>query len=88
MRTCLGCRVVDRKSEMVRLAVSDGAVVPDSRSRLGGRGGYLHQRRECLDGFVKSKVREFRSLRYGIGRTARVQLADAIGGLASSGKGD
>lgn len=79
---------MDRKSAMVRLAASGGAATLDHRSRLGGRGGYLHQRQECLDGFVKSKVREFRSLKCGIERTARVQLVDAIGRLASSGKGD
>ncbi len=88
MRTCLGCRVVDRKSAMVRLAVIGGDVVPDRQSRLGGRGGYLHRRAECLDRFVKSKVREFRSLGCGVGRSARMQLADAIGRLASHGKGD
>ena len=79
---------MDQKSAMVRLAATDGAATLDHRSRLGGRGGYLHQRPECLEGFVKSKVREFRSLRCGIERTARVQLVDAIGRLASSGKGD
>jgi predicted RNA-binding protein YlxR (DUF448 family) len=67
---------------MVRVAATGAAVTLDPRGRLGGRGAYLHQRPECLERFVKSKVREFHSLKRGIDRDARIQLAMAIDRLA------
>jgi predicted RNA-binding protein YlxR (DUF448 family) len=56
---------------MVRLAAVDGVVRADQRRRLGGRGGYLHPRRECLDRFARSRTREYRSLRVVLARAAR-----------------
>jgi predicted RNA-binding protein YlxR (DUF448 family) len=63
--------VRDAQSAMVRLAAIDGAVRVDEARRLGGRGGYLHPRRECLDRFARTKTREFRSLRVPLDRNAR-----------------
>ncbi len=73
---------------MMRIAAADGGVALDPRGRLGGRGAYLHRRRECVDSLVKSKVREFRSLKRGIDREARAQLAMAMNRLAISGTRD
>jgi predicted RNA-binding protein YlxR (DUF448 family) len=56
---------------MLRLAALAGSVRPDEARRLGGRGGYLHPRRECLDRFARAKTREFRSLRVPLDRGAR-----------------
>jgi hypothetical protein len=70
-RTCLGCQTRDAQAAMVRLAAVDGAVRADERRRLGGRGGYLHARRECLDRFARARTREFRSLRVVLDRGAR-----------------
>jgi len=67
---------------MVRVAATGAAVTLDPQGRLGGRGAYLHQRPECLERFVKSKVREFRSLKRRIDRDARIQLVMAINSLA------
>jgi len=63
---------------LVRLATLDGAVVADLTGRLPGRGGYLHPRRECLEQFVGSKVREFRSLRRSIDPAERRAIAQTI----------
>jgi predicted RNA-binding protein YlxR (DUF448 family) len=73
---------------MVRIAAPGAVVTLDPQGRLGGRGGYLHRRPECLERFVKSKVREFRSLKRGIDREARAQLAMAMDRLAISGTRD
>jgi len=67
---------------MVRVAAAGAAIELDPQGRLGGRGGYLHRRPECLERFVKAKVREFRSLRRSIDRQARIGLAEGIGRLA------
>jgi len=61
----------DAQAVMVRLAAVDGAVRTDQHRRLGGRGGYLHQRRECLERFAHTRTREFRSLRVVLDRGAR-----------------
>ena len=61
----------DAQAAMVRLAAMDGVVRADEHRRLGGRGGYLHPRRECLERFARSRTREFRSLRVALDRGAR-----------------
>jgi predicted RNA-binding protein YlxR (DUF448 family) len=61
----------DAQAAMVRLAAVNGVVRADHDRRLGGRGGYLHLRRECLERFARAKTREFRSLRVALDRGAR-----------------
>ncbi|WP_137813651.1 YlxR family protein [Gandjariella thermophila] len=48
VRTCVGCRARTLASELLRVVVVDGAVVPDTRRRLPGRGAWLHLDPECL----------------------------------------
>jgi predicted RNA-binding protein YlxR (DUF448 family) len=69
---------------MVRLAAVDGAVRVDGRRCLGGRGGYLHPRRECLDRFARAKTREYRSLRVVLDRGARDLIARMLQGRLDS----
>jgi predicted RNA-binding protein YlxR (DUF448 family) len=64
----------DAQAAMVRLAAVPGGVRVDLPRRLGGRGGYLHPRRECLDRFVRARAREFRSLRAALDRGARESI--------------
>jgi predicted RNA-binding protein YlxR (DUF448 family) len=61
----------DAQGAMVRLAAVEGAVRVDEPRRLGGRGGYLHPRTECLDRFARARTREPRSLRVALDRGAR-----------------
>lgn len=68
----------DRKEAMVRIAVVEGSPRPDFEGTKSGRGGYLHQRDECLERFVKSKAREFKSLRMKIDRDRRRAIVEAI----------
>jgi len=63
---------------LVRVAARGDKVVPDPEARIAGRGGYLHPRAECLEAFVRSKAREFRSLGRKIEREARRELVRAI----------
>ncbi|WP_344267302.1 YlxR family protein [Actinomadura napierensis] len=48
-RTCVGCRVCTAKSDLLRLVVIEGEIVPDPRGRLPGRGAHLHPDPRCLD---------------------------------------
>jgi predicted RNA-binding protein YlxR (DUF448 family) len=63
--------VRDAQAAMVRLSAVGGVVRPDEQRRLGGRGGYLHLRRECLERFARARTREFRSLRVVLDRGVR-----------------
>ncbi|MFB9720346.1 YlxR family protein [Planobispora longispora] len=48
LRTCVGCRVRTVSSELLRLVVVEGVIVPDLRRRLPGRGASLHPTSSCL----------------------------------------
>jgi predicted RNA-binding protein YlxR (DUF448 family) len=78
LRTCLGCMQRDLKAAMVRIIESDGTMVTDLRAALPGRGGYLHPSQVCLERFVRSKAREFRSLRRAVDRQVRERIAESI----------
>jgi predicted RNA-binding protein YlxR (DUF448 family) len=68
----------DRKDAMVRIVAAEGGVQPDFGGRRPGRGGYLHPQRDCLERFIRAKVREFRSLRMKIDREQRSFVVDTI----------
>ena len=48
LRTCVGCRQVRSKREMVRIVrTPTGEIEIDERGKKSGRGAYLCRRREC-----------------------------------------
>lgn len=50
MRTCVGCRQVRAKREMMRVVrAPDGSVHVDPTGKRSGRGAYLCPREECLE---------------------------------------
>jgi predicted RNA-binding protein YlxR (DUF448 family) len=68
----------DRKDAMIRLGVIDHHVAPDFEGNNAGRGAYLHRTSECLERFVKSKAKEFRSLKRSIEKGERIEIARTI----------
>ena len=47
-RTCVGCREVNAKRQLVRVVrTAGGQVEVDSTGKAAGRGAYLHERRAC-----------------------------------------
>ncbi|MDN3356502.1 YlxR family protein [Actinomadura sp. DC4] len=48
-RTCVGCRILAAKSDLLRLVVIEDSIVPDPRGRLPGRGASLHPDLACLE---------------------------------------
>lgn len=48
VRTCVGCRRRSGTGDLLRVVAVDGALTPDPRRRLPGRGAWLHPVPECL----------------------------------------
>ena len=48
-RTCVGCRTVLAKRELIRIVRTAEAVQVDPGGKLAGRGAYLHDRRACWE---------------------------------------
>jgi len=46
-RTCVGCREVLPKRQMVRIVRTADGVRIDPGGKLAGRGAYLHDKRDC-----------------------------------------
>lgn len=74
----MACRQMDERQAMVRVAALPEGVRLDPQGKLGGRGGYLHPRRGCLELFVKAKVKRFTSLGRSLDRTERVNLVNML----------
>ncbi len=55
-RTCLGCRLRANPSELLRVVVRDGEVIPDPSATLPGRGGWVHPTRDCVENAVTRKA--------------------------------
>ena len=54
-RTCVACRKVSAKRELVRLVrIADGSVEIDTSGKKAGRGAYLCRARECWEIGLKS----------------------------------
>jgi len=73
-RTCVACRKVKDKQELIRLVrVSDNSVEVDIRGKKAGRGAYLCRVHECWElGFKSGRLEH--NLRTTIARENREQL--------------
>ena len=56
VRTCIGCRGRGGRSDLVRVVVVEGLLVPDPRMRIAGRGAWLHPDPDCLDLAVRRRA--------------------------------
>ena len=73
-RTCVGCRGVQGKRELVRVVrTPEGEVVVDVTGRRNGRGAYVHKSRECWELALKRGALE-RALKVTISPDARQAL--------------
>lgn len=74
-RTCLACRKISSKQELVRLVrISDGSVEVDAAGKRAGRGAYLCPTHECWEIGLKGRRLEH-TLRTNIAQDNRDQLA-------------
>ena len=62
-RTCVGCRRVMKKSDMIRIAATENGLVIDPEKKLNGRGVYVCPDKDCImsarknNGFKRSLKR-------------------------------
>ncbi len=68
VRTCVGCRERDARSNLVRVVLEGDHVVVDETATLPGRGAWLHRRPECLEMAITRKA---------FSRAFRASVADA-----------
>ncbi|HEX3812641.1 MAG TPA: DUF448 domain-containing protein [Mycobacteriales bacterium] len=55
-RTCVGCRQCVAATELLRVVVVEGVVVPDPRRRMPGRGAWVHQDMACVDLAIRRRA--------------------------------
>ncbi len=82
-RTCIGCRQVEAKRELLRIVrTPDGHVIADPTGKKAGRGAYLHQERECWDAVLSARGR----LEHALNMETPLSAEDraALEGLAAS----
>ena len=55
-RTCVGCRQVLAKREMVRIIRTPSGLQIDPTGKMTGRGTYIHNKRSCWETGIKGPV--------------------------------
>lgn len=78
-RTCVACREVLPKRQMVRIVRTVDGVQVDRTGKLAGRGAYLHDRRECWVLGLKGALKH--ALKAELNAQDRAQLEDFINSL-------
>jgi predicted RNA-binding protein YlxR (DUF448 family) len=77
VRTCVGCREVGGKAELIRVVRGqDGVVRVDRTGRAPGRGAYMHPRADCLGRAAKGSLA--RALRATLGPGEAGRLLDEL----------
>ncbi len=72
-RTCVGCRKVADKNELVRIVMTSSGAVADTGAILPGRGVYVCPDENCMAAALKKNA---------IARGLKVSKADAVSGFA------
>ncbi len=56
-RTCVGCREVQSKRQLIRVVrMPNGHVRLDPTGKLNGRGAYVHERRACWEQALRGRL--------------------------------
>ena len=72
-RTCVGCRKVTDKRELVRIVITAKGASVDSDWKSPGRGVYVCPDEKCLETAIKKNA---------IARGLKVKKADSVSGFA------
>ena len=83
-RSCVGCRTVRDKSQLIRLVhTPEGSFHCDPRGKLPGRGAYICPKEECLTKAFKSEaLRE--AFRCDVSAEAKAALLAEVKALGES----
>lgn len=85
-RTCVGCRTVLAKRQLVRVVRTPEGVRVDPTGKLAGRGAYLHDRRSCWDAGLKGGLA--RALKADLGPVERERLQAFMNTLPEAEPGE
>ncbi len=55
-RTCVGCREVQPKRELIRIVRGPNGVEVDLSGKKPGRGAYLHDQKSCWENALKGSL--------------------------------
>lgn len=78
-RTCVGCRVVLAKRQMLRIVRTAEGVQVDPTGKLAGRGAYLHDKRSCWERGLKGALAH--ALKTELSNDDRVRLEEFMNTL-------
>jgi uncharacterized protein len=81
-RTCVGCRTVLAKRQLVRIIRTPDGVLVDPTGKLAGRGAYLHDRRSCWEAGLKGSLA--RALKVDLTAADRERLEAFVSTLAAA----
>ncbi len=69
LRTCVACREVKPKAELLRVTLFDGEVSLDKKGNASGRGAYVCNNIVCIE-----KARKIRGLERGLGASVSAHI--------------
>ena len=78
-RTCIGCRSVLAKKELVRIVRTPEGVLLDPTGKAAGRGAYVHNIRSCWEHALKGPINH--ALRVELTAEDRLRLNEYVNQL-------
>jgi predicted RNA-binding protein YlxR (DUF448 family) len=85
-RTCVGCRSVLAKRQLIRIVRTADGVKIDPTGKLAGRGAYLHDRRSCWEAGLEGSLAH--ALKVDLTAADRENLEAFMNTLAEAVPGD
>jgi uncharacterized protein len=85
-RTCVGCRTVLAKRQLVRIVRTADGVLIDPTGKRAGRGAYLHDRRSCWEAGLQGNLA--RALKVELTAADRERLAAYAATLTNATPGE
>ena len=85
-RTCVGCRSVLAKRQLIRIVRTADGVKNDPTGKLAGRGAYLHDRRSCWEAGLEGSLAH--ALKVDLTAADRENLEAFMNTLADAVPGD
>ena len=65
-RSCIGCKTVCDKSELIRIVLEGGEIIVDKDHKRPGRGAYIHPRVGCIRKCLDAKLLSYRFRQKGV----------------------